>query len=439
MEVQYIIGEILKGAHEFTMETDLTAGLQNLVLDPNLKKHLPVAIGKLGRYYSAASELVCAARDRNCPLFKSVQVKSFKIQVPPSIKDVFPELQLSSWPKAIAHLLGSDSEEAKKVTNLIEKGITERRGFQKIHAEIQLLFYYELHPDSPRPRVICSSKSACYLCNIFFHIHGSFHIPRTHGKVYDKWILPDWLDFPTERQRDLSNITTQFKAIIDDKIRQALTSKQSSYNHPNESVLLQEAQWSSSAFSEMRMSKSQKSTSTIRPQRSTITQGKKMSKLSASAKSPPTPSQTAQEPPRSVQIINSSQVLMKGTSASRLLTYNSAENLSPSDAVSVVTIRSSKLPYHQLITLITPSLHLEIYKLSVTFDFIQVLSGRLSITRAEDATARRQGLRIVDIEDIPTATELQLDCSLASKELAFQLRNGRKGMIYIAFVWDIPG
>jgi hypothetical protein len=87
----------------------------------------------------------------------------------------------------------------------------------------------------------------------------------------------------------------------------------------------------------------------------------------------------------------------------------------------------------------TPSLHLEIDKLSITLDFIKVLSGRLSIARAEDSALRTQGLRIVDIKDIPTTTELQLDCSLASKELTFQLQNGQKGIIYIAFVWDDPG
>jgi hypothetical protein len=438
IKVQSIVEEIVKEAYEFTLEIDLTAGLRDSVLHPSLKMHLPVAMGKLGKYYSAASELVCAARDRNCPIFKSVQVKPFQIQVPPFIEDTLPDLQLSSWSQAIAHLLGSESEEARKATNLIQKEVTERKGFQKIHAEIQLLFYYELHPDSPRPRVICSSKSACYLCNIFFHIHGRFHVPRTHGRVYDKWILPDWLEIPTERRRYFSNITTQFKAIIDGKIRQTLTSNQSSYIHPNESVLLPEAHWSSSAISEIVMSKSQNLTSAIRPRPSIITQGEKTSKLSACAKSPPTPPQTPPAPPRSVQITDISQVLMKATSASRLA-CNSAENFSPSHAVSVVTIRSSKLPYHQLITLTAPSLHLEIDKLSITLDFIKVLSGRLSIARAEGSTLRRQGLRIVDVKDIPTATELRLDCSLVSNELTFQLQNGQKGIIQIAFLWDDPG
>ncbi|KAH7303693.1 hypothetical protein BKA65DRAFT_225964 [Rhexocercosporidium sp. MPI-PUGE-AT-0058] len=153
------------------MATHLSAALQTFSGDPNLKKYLPEAIGKLGRYYSAPTELVCAARDRECRVFQRVLVEPFRIEVPVSI----PEANC------------------------------------KIHAEIQLLFLYELHPGRPQPRVICSSKSACYLCNLFFHLYGGFHVPRTHGRLYDKWILPHWLDIPVERHLNLAVISTQLR------------------------------------------------------------------------------------------------------------------------------------------------------------------------------------------------------------------------------------
>ena len=120
IEIQEVIGEIVKAAYDFTIATNLSAALRTFSGNPSLK-YLPEAIGKLGRYYSASSELICAARDRKCRVFQN-------IQVPASI----PEANY------------------------------------KIHAEIQILFFYELHLDRPRPRVICSSKSACYLCNLFF-------------------------------------------------------------------------------------------------------------------------------------------------------------------------------------------------------------------------------------------------------------------------------
>ena len=104
----------------------------------------------------------------------------------------------------------------------------------KIHAKIQLLFFYELYPNRPRPRVIYSSKSACYLCNLFFHLYGGFHVPRTHGRLYDKWILPDWLDIPVEHHRDLVIILTRLKVTLDDKIRRALRLKKGLCHYPNE-------------------------------------------------------------------------------------------------------------------------------------------------------------------------------------------------------------
>lgn len=222
-EVHEVIGEIVKQAHKLTVASDLSEALQDSKLESGLKKHLTEAIGKLGRYYSAASELVCAARDRKCRVFQNIRVEPFQIKKPASPTK-------APW---------------------------------KIHAEIQLLFFYELYPGHPRPRIICASKSACYLCNLFSYLHGAFHVPRTHGRLYDKWTLPDWLDIPMERHRELSNITTSMKATLDSKIQKALKSKKIKCHHPNESVLLPFAQWSSSALSQNLSPPA--STSTIQP------------------------------------------------------------------------------------------------------------------------------------------------------------------------------
>jgi hypothetical protein len=141
-----VLGEIVENAHELTIKNDLSAALQNFAGDPSLKKHLPEAIGKLARYYSAASELVCAARDKNCRIFQNIKIEPFEIATPASVQETF----------------------------------------EKVHAEIQFLFYYELRPERLRPRIIYSSKNACYLCNLSFHLHGGFYIPRTHSRLYEK-------------------------------------------------------------------------------------------------------------------------------------------------------------------------------------------------------------------------------------------------------------
>ena len=111
----------------------------------------------------------------------------------------------------------------------------------KVHTEIQLLFFYELHPDRPRPRIICSSKRACYLCNLFFQLHGGFQVPRTHGRLYEKWTIPNWLDTPADRHESLGVISTRLKTILKGRIQrqsEGKKKKKKHYEHPNESVLL---------------------------------------------------------------------------------------------------------------------------------------------------------------------------------------------------------
>lgn len=150
----------------------------------------------------------------------------------------------------------------------------------KVHAEIQLLFFYKLHQDRPRPRIICSSKSACYLCNLFFQLHGDFQVPRTHGRLYEKWTIPDWLDIPAERHESLGVISTRLKTILKRRIqRQSEGKKKKHYEHPNESILLPAAHWtSSSAPSKSVVTTSSVSMSTIRP-RAFILEGNAATKL----------------------------------------------------------------------------------------------------------------------------------------------------------------
>ncbi|KAF5027657.1 hypothetical protein F66182_218 [Fusarium sp. NRRL 66182] len=81
------------------------------------------------------------------------------------------------------------------------------KGEPKIHAEIQLMWYLERHPNPKPPRIIASNKDACFLCNAFISFHGGYMIPRTHGRIYPGWRLPsNGLDearsrFPQELER----------------------------------------------------------------------------------------------------------------------------------------------------------------------------------------------------------------------------------------------
>lgn len=364
-----VVGEIVKQVHAFSLATDLSRALQTSMIDPSLKAYLPEAIGKLGRYYSAASELVCAARHRDCRLFESVEVEPFQIPVPAS-------LSMSHW---------------------------------KVHAEIQLLFFYEVYPSRQRPRFICSSKSACYLCNLFFSLHGGFCVPRTHGRLYARWILPDWIDVPADRYEEFGRISLLLKEIVDGKVlRASRLKRKKQYHYPNESVLLPLASWSSSGIS---------------------------TKLSSQAPISPIQSQ-----PQSVYrypIEGSSQCIALPLTPPRSPVDKSELKIAPNpDQFSLLTIEEKELPYGQFVSLTTPSLHLELGALSLTFDFIEVLSGYLSITQVEDNTELSRGNDVIEVENIPTTAELRMDCSHDSNELTFQLRTVQPGLICVSFVWE---
>jgi hypothetical protein len=315
-KVHEVIGEIVKQAHEFPLAT-LSAALQSSILELSLKQYLPEAISKLGGYYSATFELICAARDRtclictardrSCRVFQNVQVEPFQIQMPAS-------LQESPW---------------------------------RVHAEIQLLFFYELYLRYQRPRFIYSSKSAYYLCNLFFFLYGGFHVPRTYGRLYNKWTLLDWLDVPVERYGELSRIVTWLEATLDIKVRRASKSKKKQYHFPNESVILPLAHWSSSSHLS-----TQASTSTVRPRPPLVQEGDPSASLCTEM--PLTPPRTPPEPPHAGNSDAEARVAVDEAA----LAENATGYISTPNDVSLITIRHKQLPYSQLITLITLSLHL---------------------------------------------------------------------------------
>lgn len=60
-----------------------------------------------------------------------------------------------------------------------------------IHAEMQLIGYHESHGSDPWPRVIASSKSACFLCYEFIQAHGILKIHDAHRQVANQWTFPE--------------------------------------------------------------------------------------------------------------------------------------------------------------------------------------------------------------------------------------------------------
>ena len=235
-----------------------TRNLQNVLktsssIDPTLKTFLPQAISKLGRYYCITCDLINAARSSQYTIFKRISIEALE---EPVLDTAFaadgstdfdevlrritsPSPQQPHWQYLSGSLPSARTKFQSRVSNYVTPW--------KIHAEIQLLSYYEHNPDIPHPRVICSSKSACYLCDLFIKLHGKFHIPRTHGRLYDRWILPE----PPSDQSPASERTFQlierFNFALEAKILQTLIDIRLPCRHPNESVLHLREPWSSTS------------------------------------------------------------------------------------------------------------------------------------------------------------------------------------------------
>ena len=214
------------------------------------QNRLPGIMRKLGRYYSASFGLTCAARDTSCHLFKNISVVITQILRPPKPLVPGTAVSLSEVLRPVIHTAGVtrmrlDPQMSNYLSNLhIERAygqnVLESNKSLKVHAEIQLLVFYEFHPELKRPRVISSSKKACYLCNLFIEYHGLFHIPRTHGRLYDRWTLPDWHGGVSESRRSaLDTIVERFNSTIESKIELALSRKKKPYSQPNESAISQ--------------------------------------------------------------------------------------------------------------------------------------------------------------------------------------------------------
>lgn len=251
--VQDVAMELISQMHDLASYTKFKLALNSSkTLYPELKRFLPEAVEKLGRYYSISCELVCIARSEEYSIFNSITIETASTLRPSQPlnvdKNVHPltALQNILRPQSVAQSrsLKPSLERClgKPIQVILDEfrlAIADYHKSVKVHAEIQLLFFYELNSARIRPRTICSSKSACYLCDLFFRLHGQYYVPRTHGRLYHRWTLPDWhILLPEMRRRDFDVLLRNFSTILKVKVGVTLDRGPVWANHPNESTLI---------------------------------------------------------------------------------------------------------------------------------------------------------------------------------------------------------
>ena len=209
-------------------------------LDPSLRKSLPQAIGKITRYVEIAVDLVNAARGTSRELFEHISVECLQ---PPTILSLPVQADYHAALARITEMKKRAYISRYPLTNLptLEATFKSRvhRLGRKVHAEIQLLLYYEemAIESTRRPRIICSSKDACYMCDLFVRSHGIFHMPSTHGAMYDLWTLPTQLELNNNAKTRVQNALRLLNVEIESKIKRTLNKSAQPFAQPNESNL----------------------------------------------------------------------------------------------------------------------------------------------------------------------------------------------------------
>jgi len=180
------------------------------ISNPSTRKHLLNMVHKVSAYRECARRLYKSALE--FPLVRRMRVEvvelpstafkrpQIKNEYQPSLESTISRLKdLKNNQKDVVqiHRLLGIKESLEVSQDRYERQVKATLRESKIHAEIQLLYHCRtvLQNETLLPRVLCSSKSACWLCNAFIlfdsKIHTpKFYTPRCHGKLYPGWRLP---------------------------------------------------------------------------------------------------------------------------------------------------------------------------------------------------------------------------------------------------------
>lgn len=207
----------------------IPTGKSGLGLDTVFGGSLFNIISKVGRYHRAARVLYRIAK--RFPIVRNMQVQLATLppeaferhrspEYSPSIHDIISSLGIINGHRyglsqISRHVRCPQGELEAKFSDRTWKSLKE----SKIHSEIQIIAYCDMF-SAPElyPRVIASSKDACFLCNAFIAMHGKMHTSRTHGRLYPGWRLPSLLQFKDLQGRFNNVLLNRARQIIGDKI-----------------------------------------------------------------------------------------------------------------------------------------------------------------------------------------------------------------------------
>jgi len=237
-----VLLEVVMTCHRIHSQRILPMALKSTA-DPASESNTKMVstVAKLSRYWTISKSLLRGATE--CPLFERIGIRTTQLSaqtLPTKEVDVHTSQIIKRvcnekrWKKTLSIMrLESESEMRTYVSR-------EASSHCPVHAEVQLLWHYEATDCKPGPRIIGSSKKACFLCNLLFSLHGSYITPVTHGRVYTKWGLPRTDDCKPHSARVHATLKKLFDA-IDRKLRNELECSRRPMLPPCESAIFQSA------------------------------------------------------------------------------------------------------------------------------------------------------------------------------------------------------
>ncbi|BCS19488.1 nucleic acid/nucleotide deaminase domain-containing protein [Aspergillus puulaauensis] len=202
-QVQARLIELVEGiyqVHRIPQLPALIRAIPNRDLDPCSKESVLNIVSKVSRYRESARFLYRTAKD--CALARNMRAVPVHLpreayDIPsfngyaPNLRSRILEASSKGQQKRLINSICSvskltEQQAIAQYSQQVPKTLTEG----KIHAEVQLIAYCELQKPKMYPRLVCSSKDACFLCNMFLLEYHKILAPRSHGKLYPGWRLP---------------------------------------------------------------------------------------------------------------------------------------------------------------------------------------------------------------------------------------------------------
>jgi hypothetical protein len=246
-QVDTSLVRVVEGIHQLQQIrglSDLIRLIPNQNMSPSARESLLNIVSKVARYWEAARFLYRTAK--KFPLAHAM--RTVPVQLPkeafaiPMINGYAPDLQskiIETTPR------GSQQKLMKEICAILE--VSEQEAIDryscqvirtlstaKVHAEIQLIAHCELHRPRLLPRVICSSKDACFLCNLCLQLYQKSYTPKSHGRLYPGWRLPCIPQLAELAQRVSQTLGDHFKETCTALLS---TRQKTIYPDPNESTL----------------------------------------------------------------------------------------------------------------------------------------------------------------------------------------------------------